>query len=335
MGGHAHVELIVGRAGELGAQVPGLAAGPSRQTGQTQLRRQVGRDPAGGEEAILGAGMLVVNVFQDFDLVFEMLEHLQDALAALVVEVAGDAAGHHFVHQVAVAEKLAVQPQHIFLEYPELGEAECQRHVVTQVAEVAEVVVDALQLEQHGAQRQGAGRWRGAGDAFHRLGVGPGIGHGAVAADPPGELRALFQIHALEAFFDALVLVAKPLFQAQHAVADDRKTEVSRLDGAGMDRADGNFMDAFAGDGNEGIAIGFGREYGVAVEILAQRMHVAWPGTVAYPFALVVCAGGVQAEQVGGGALHPVGAGEEIADIGIGRTLRIQRQGQAQHAERR
>ena len=74
---------------------------------------------------------------------------------ALGVEVAGDAAGNDFVHQVAVAEQLAwFSRSTVFLEYPELGEAERQRHVVTEIAEIAEVVGDALQLQQQGAQRQ-------------------------------------------------------------------------------------------------------------------------------------------------------------------------------------
>src|SRR5438128_464867 len=66
------------------------------------------------------------------------------------------AAGYDSVHQVAVAEELGVGPQQVFLQPPELEKAERKRDIVAEVAEVTEVVGDALELEQDAAQRQRA-----------------------------------------------------------------------------------------------------------------------------------------------------------------------------------
>jgi hypothetical protein len=75
------------------------------------------------------------------------------------LDIEGDAAGHDAVHHEAVAEELLVQAQPVLLEAHELGQAEGQRGVVAQRAEVAEVVGDALAL-QHQARSM---RARGGG----------------------------------------------------------------------------------------------------------------------------------------------------------------------------
>jgi hypothetical protein len=55
----------------------------------------------------------------------------------------------------------------------------------------------------------------------------------------------------MKAALDALVLVAEALFQAQHALAHHREAEVARLDDAGVDRADRDFVHAVAFDADE------------------------------------------------------------------------------------
>ena len=54
-------QRVVGRPGVVAAQVGGLAAGAAGQAGQPELRGQLGRDAAGGHEAVLQAGVLVVD----------------------------------------------------------------------------------------------------------------------------------------------------------------------------------------------------------------------------------------------------------------------------------
>ena len=114
----------------------------------------------------------------------------------------------------------------------------------------------AMRSRSSSSARSQSARARGprAGHALERHGIGPGVGHGAVARNAPGEPRALRERHGLEALFDALVLVAETLLQAQHALADDGEAEMARLDGAGVHRADRNLVHAVALDRNEGVA---------------------------------------------------------------------------------
>jgi hypothetical protein len=126
-----------------------------------------------------------------------------------------------------------------------------------------------------------------------------------------------------KALFAALVGVTQTLFQTQYAVADDRETEVSRLDGAGVDRADRNLVHAIAFNLDERIGVELAHRR--ADEILAQRIGVGRPGAMAQPLAVIHCTLGLDAEQVEGGTLHAVGLREDVRQIGIGRRFSRQR----------
>ena len=66
-----------------------------------------------------------------------------------------------------------------------------ERHVRREGADVRDVVVDALQLEQHHAQRVRAGRHLDAGEPFDRVRVGERVADGRVPGDRFGEEQAV------------------------------------------------------------------------------------------------------------------------------------------------
>ncbi len=123
---------------------------------------------------------------------------------------------------------------------------------------------------------------------------------------------------------DALVLVAEALFEAQHLLADHRETEMPRLDDAGVDGADRDFMRTLAADLDELVVAGQVREADADAYlmdgIVAQGIPVGRPGAMAQPGALVAAVGG-DADQVAGGSLHAVGGRENASQIGIGRMI--------------
>ena len=53
------------------AQVPRLPAGAAGQTDEAESARQIGRDGAGGQKAILQAGVFVVNGLQPAHLLLD------------------------------------------------------------------------------------------------------------------------------------------------------------------------------------------------------------------------------------------------------------------------
>ena len=77
------------------------------------------------------------------------------------------------------------------------------------------------------------------------------VGDGAVAGGARGKPCRPLDGRARHQRLDALVHVAEPLFEPHHGLARGGEAEVSRLDDAGMHRADGNLMQASPSDGQE------------------------------------------------------------------------------------
>ena len=111
--------------------------------------RERGRDAAAGAEAVLQPGVLVVDVAQRAR-PRARASRTRRAIAPRAVgrEVARDAARHDDVHQQRWPKSARVGAQHVLLQARELREAEGEAAVVAEVAEVAQVVGDALALEQ-------------------------------------------------------------------------------------------------------------------------------------------------------------------------------------------
>src|SRR2546426_3626294 len=236
------------------------------------------------------------------------------------------------VHQVAMAEQRRIQAQQVFLEAPELEKPERQRDVVTEVAEVAQVIGDTLELQQDAAQRRRA-RWRlSAGRALDRHRPGPGVGDRRVPADAAGEARAFFERHGFEALLDPLVRVTKPFLQPQNLLAHDREAEMPRLDDASVHRADRYLVHALSLDLDERIAVVSLRKAARDIEVLAQRKRAIGPGTMAQPFALIGAVLSMNAKQVVGSALHPAGARVEIGNARVARILARERHAQPEQA---
>ena len=111
-----------------------------------------------------------------------------------------------------------------------------------------EVVVDALELEQHrpgGAQLAVGLKREGALD---RVCVGDGVGDRAGGARALAYVSASPSVMALGCALEAAVLVEEARVHREDPLADDVEAEVPGLDHAGVDRADRDLVDAVAAD---------------------------------------------------------------------------------------
>ena len=106
---------------------------------------------------------------------------------------ARNAARHDRIHQSSDVRTTSVQPQHVLLQPGKLRQPEREAGVVADEAEVAQMIGDALALEQQRAQpaRALGGVKRGGALGGHR--IGPGIGDGRIAAHAPRQPRAVQQ----------------------------------------------------------------------------------------------------------------------------------------------
>src|ERR1035437_4320263 len=328
----AHPGLLIGRYRIIDAQVVFNAARASGDSGEPHFFGEFRQHLSGHDEAVLRAGVIVVDRFQRNGLGLYPRELCQQVRRPVARQIARDASGNDLVHEVAMTEQLALQAQQVLLQPPELKKAEREPDVAAEVAEIAQVVGDALEFEHDSPETERAAGRLGAAGALDCHGVGPGVSDGGITGHTPGEFGALGQGHGLEKLLYPFVRVAQALFQAQDFLAHDGEAEMPRFDGAGVHRAYRYFVYAFAFDLDERIAVVRRREARADVEFLAQRKYAAGPGAVAHPLAVIRAVLGVYADKVVGGALHSVRARIDIGDAGIARVLARERQRQPQQA---
>jgi len=115
---------------------------------------------------------------------------------------------------------------------------------------------------------------------------------------------------------DTFVRVTESLLQTENLFSDDREAEVPGLDGSCMNRAYGDFVDAIALDGDEGIGFGDGWKWMASIDVAAQREYALRPAAVAQPTACIEFVGR-ESEEVVDRPLHAEGSGERCGDARI------------------
>ena len=96
--------------------------------------------------------MFVVDPLEAVNFASDRLALLDDRQRPFGSKIDGDAPWNDAVHQQAVAEQPGIEPQPVFPEARKLRQAEGQRDVVAEVAQVTHMVCDALAFEQQCAQ---------------------------------------------------------------------------------------------------------------------------------------------------------------------------------------
>ena len=148
--------------------------------------------------------------------------------------------------------------------------------VVGDGAQVVDVVVQPLGLEQERADRPGSGIDLDAEGVLDGKDVGQGVAHGGVAADPLRQFDALRGRAPLEQLLDPAVQEPQPGLHLQDGLADHREPEVAGLDEARVDGSDRDLVDAVTLDRDERVGVGIGVEPGSGVGIAAHRVVAEW-----------------------------------------------------------
>ena len=193
-----------------------------------------------------------------------------------------------------------------------------EARVVGDHAEVADVVVQPLELEEDHAQVPRAGRRDGAGQRLDRLAVGQRVPDARVPGHPLGELDAVLRRPALEELLGSLVGEVQARLHVDDRLAHDTEAEVTGLDDAGVDRPDRDLVHSLPAD----LAEGEGLAVVVKVPrrgVLAEREVVLRPERVADQRAGIGMPARADAELVEDLALE---ARRRVVEGGQGRDLR-------------
>ena len=175
-------------------------------------------------------------------------------------------------------EQLVLQPDETLAQRLRPAGRDGERDVGRQRADIGDVVVDALELQQHHPQRAGAGGTVDAGETLDGVRVGQRVTDRRVAGDRFGEEQPVTPRQPLEALLGALVHVEQPKLQVQHGLAGDAKPEVPGLDDAGVHGPHRHLEHTFAGHGPERVEIpstrGTTASFG---KVLAERPRAVGP----------------------------------------------------------
>src|SRR6516165_11727673 len=115
------------------------------------------------------------------------------------------------------------------------------------------MIGEAFELCHQRPQIDGTGRNLDLHCGLDRMCKGQRVSDRAVARGAPCQARRRVEARARHQRLDAFVHVTEALLQPNHRLAVSGKTKMSGLDDAGMNRADGNLVQALAGGGQEGI----------------------------------------------------------------------------------
>src|SRR5437867_8979034 len=103
-----------------------------------------------------------------------------------------------------MAGESGVEAEHLLAQPEAVGVAERESGVVDDHADVADVVVEPLELEKDHAERRGPPRNVGTGQPLERLAIGQRMGHGLVSRHTLGERRRPLEGQRLEELFRPL-----------------------------------------------------------------------------------------------------------------------------------
>ncbi len=153
------------------------------------------------------------------------------------------------VEQEAVAADRPVDPLRPLLERREGHRPRREPDPRADLADVVEVVVEPLQLEEQGA---GAAKGRArpqAGGLLGGLRAGHAVGHRAGAAGVAQHVDELREGAPLGQALEVAVLVEEAGVEMDDALADRVEAEMARLDDARVDGADGDLVDVVSRHG--------------------------------------------------------------------------------------
>ena len=162
------------------------------------------------------------------------------------VNVEGHAAGPDHASPKAVAAQHGRHVEHVAANAPAIGHGRQEADVAGQCAQIADMVGHSLQLQRHAAERLSASRNTSSAEGFDGAAVRGGMSGGAVAGERFRIVDACVDGAAQHRPFYAAMLVAQRDFQMVNRLAVALEAKMARLDDAGMNGTDGDFVDLFA-----------------------------------------------------------------------------------------
>src|SRR5665647_1800174 len=263
------------------ARVAVYAARPGRHSSDGEVQRGLMLEDAGVVEPIDDRRVGFDASHQAVEPGESVLECDGEDSEEVVREIEAHAARDHDASEEAIAGEPLVHLLEALLQAHPGGGAVVERGAGADVADVADVVVEPLQLESDATDEPGPRRGVDVGNLLECLTVTQAVRDRADPTDTLGDVKRIERREPLHPLFQPAMRVEQARVEIEHGLADRRKAKVTRFDDAGVDRADRDLEDALAfGDEVRKLIGGLDRDPLRSVESLAEREYALWPPVV-------------------------------------------------------
>ena len=201
--------------------------------------------------------------------------------------------------------------------------AEGEAGVVDDHADVGDVVVEPLELEEDDAEPARARRHLAARERLERLAVGERVARARVARDALGKLGRALEGQRLEELLGALVDEAEPRLEVHDRLALDAEAEVAGLDDARVHGPHRDLEDALALDAAERKRLARVGELATQRRVAAERVIALGPELVEREAPRIGVAARREAEEVTDLALEPARRERARRERGEARVGRV------------
>ncbi len=240
------------------------------------------------------------------ELPLDDLHSVEHRSSLLANPIPSDPANRDHAAQEPASRQFFVQGDRHFPESPGVGVGDHEPDVGGNGADVGDVVVDALQLQQNGAHELGAERDLNSRRPLDRLAERRAVGEGGIAGNALGQEHGAVYWQVLEELLRAFVRIEHAQLQVEDGLSGDGEVEMAGLDDAGMDRTHRNLEDAFAQRRPVHVLLAFeGGQYRIERKVLPQGVYVR-PVVVQCHAARIGVSGGFESKPVLDLALLPV-----------------------------
>src|SRR5258708_1661634 len=220
------------------------AARPGRHSGDGEVQRGLVLEDAGVVEPIDDRRVGFDAFHQAVEPGESLLERGGEDPEEIVREIEARAARDHEAPQEAIAGEPLVHLLEAFLQAHPDGGAVVERGAGADVANVADVVVEPLQLDTDSPDDP-APRWGvDPGTLLECLAIAQAVRDRADPADALADVECVERRELLHPLLQPAMRVEQARVEMEHGFTDRRKTEVTRFDDAGVDRADRDLEDA-------------------------------------------------------------------------------------------
>ena len=239
---HSHgiwlkAQLRVNAIGKILTAVMSIAAGSGSYPNHSQILGGLIANNTSSADTILEVLLLSEHSRQIFHTLSRSIHNLMDMLNKLWSNILTNSSRYNNPPEESIASHSFTKPHQLFLQPAAQTDSRIEAYTCWHIAQITYMIGNALQLGKQGADNLCPARYSNSCCLLHSLTKTPGIGHTAGATNALHNMEGFLWRFTLYSLFNTSMGKEQLGIQLQHGLASLTKTEVTRLNNTGMNRA--------------------------------------------------------------------------------------------------